>query len=43
MSTWTDGIVSAVNHTAARMGGRVGQSCREFVAAVLKAATRKIA
>lgn len=43
MSTWTDGIVSAVNDTAARMGGRVGQSCRDFVEAVLDAATRKIA
>jgi hypothetical protein len=43
MSTWTDGIVSAVNDTAARMGGRVGQTCREFVHALLDAATRKIA
>ena len=43
MSTWNDGIVSAVNATAVRLGGRVGQSCRDFVAAVLDAATRKIA
>lgn len=43
MSTWNDGIVSSVNDTAARMGGRVGQSCRDFVEAVLDAATRKIA
>ncbi len=43
MSTWNDGIVSAVNDTAARLGGRVGQSCRDFVEAVLDAATRKIA
>jgi hypothetical protein len=43
MSTWNDGIVSAVNDTAARMGGRVGQSCREFVHALLDAATRRIA
>jgi hypothetical protein len=43
MSTWNDGIVSAVNDRAARLGGRVGQTCRAFVAAVLDAATRKIA
>lgn len=43
MSTWADGIVSAVNDTAARMGGRVGQTCRAFVEAVLAAATRRIA
>ena len=35
MSTWSDGIVSAVNATAARMGGREDQSCRDFVAAIL--------
>ena len=43
MSTWNDGIVSAVNRQAARLGGRVGQSCRAFVAAVLDAAARRIA
>lgn len=35
MSTWSDGIVSAVNETASRMGGRVGQTCRDLVAAIL--------
>jgi hypothetical protein len=35
MSTWSDGIVSAVNETAARMGGRAGQTCRDLVAAIL--------
>ncbi|WP_337876775.1 hypothetical protein [Elioraea sp.] len=35
LSTWNDGIVSAVNETAARMGGRIGQTCRDLVAAIL--------
>ncbi|WP_439580517.1 hypothetical protein [Elioraea sp.] len=43
MSTWSDGVISAVNDTAARLGGRVGQSCREFVEVVRAAATRRIA
>ena len=35
MSTWNDGYVSAINATAAQRGGGVGQSTREFVAAIL--------
>lgn len=41
-STWADGIVSAVNEPAARWGGRVGQSCRAFVHAVLQAAACRL-
>jgi hypothetical protein len=33
-STWTDGIISALNATAAARGGAVGQSCQDFVAAM---------
>ena len=36
MSTWTDGIVSALNPLAASRGGRIGQSARELVAALLE-------
>ncbi len=36
MSTWRDGIISAVNPLAAARGGRVGQSARDFVAAMLE-------
>ncbi len=36
MSTWEDGFVSAVNATAATRGGAVGQSARDFVAAMLE-------
>jgi hypothetical protein len=34
-STWSDGYISAVNSTAERAGGRIGQSCRDFVSAIL--------
>ncbi|WP_270933986.1 hypothetical protein, partial [Falsiroseomonas oryzae] len=36
MSTWTDGYVSALNEVAARRGGMIGQSARDFVAAILE-------
>lgn len=35
-STWQDGFVSALNPTAAACGGRIGQSTRDFVAALLE-------
>jgi hypothetical protein len=37
-STWEDGFISIVNETAARRGGLVGQSCKEFVAAMVATA-----
>jgi hypothetical protein len=36
MSSWQDGYISAVNVTAAARGGRIGQSARDFVAAMLE-------
>lgn len=36
LSTWQDGWISAVNATAAAQGGRIGQSARELVAALLE-------
>jgi len=36
MSTWQDGFVSALNPTAAARGGRIGQSARDFVTAMLE-------
>jgi hypothetical protein len=36
MSTWNDGFVSALNPLAAARGGRIGQSARDFVAAILE-------
>jgi len=36
MSTWQDGFVSALNPLAAARGGRIGQSARDFVAAMLE-------
>lgn len=36
MSTWRDGIISAVNPLAAAQGGKPGQSARDFVAAMLE-------
>ncbi len=36
MSTWSDGYLSALNPLAAARGGRIGQSAREFVAALLE-------
>jgi hypothetical protein len=36
LSTWNDGIVSALNATAAARGGRIGQSTQDLVAALLE-------
>lgn len=36
LSTWNHGYVSALNREAARRGGRIGQSARDFVAAMLE-------
>ncbi len=36
MSTWEDGFISALNPLAAARGGRIGQSARDFVAAILE-------
>ncbi|MFD1526950.1 hypothetical protein, partial [Halolamina salina] len=33
-STWEDGVVSAVNDTAAARGASTGMDCRAFVAAL---------
>ncbi len=38
MSVWTDGFVSAINAEAARRGGAIGQSTRDFVAAIIASA-----
>ncbi|WP_291297389.1 hypothetical protein [Elioraea sp.] len=40
MSTWREGIISAVNDTARRNGGAVGQSARALVAALVAAGLR---
>ena len=37
-STWEDGVISAVNAVATQRGGVVGQSCRNFVGAMVKSA-----
>lgn len=37
-STYADGYISVVNETAQRHGGLVGQSCKDFVAAMVRAA-----
>ena len=39
-STYADGYISTVNATAQRHGGLVGQSCKEFVAAMVAARVR---
>ena len=36
-STWEDGFISIVNETAKRHGGMIGQSTKQFVAAMVKA------
>ena len=36
-SLWEDGYISAVNETACKHGGRVGQSTKQFVAAMVAA------
>jgi hypothetical protein len=38
LSTWNDGYISACNATAEARGGRIGQSARDFVAALLESA-----
>lgn len=42
LSVWNDGFVSEVNPTAARHGGSVGQSCRQFVAAMVAAREKQL-
>lgn len=36
-STWEDGYISAINHTAAKYGGAIGQSTKSFVEAMVAA------
>jgi hypothetical protein len=36
LSTWNHGYVSALNRAAASRGGRIGQSARDLVAAILE-------
>lgn len=36
-STYNDGVISAINQTAAKHGGAIGQSCRAFVALMVEA------
>jgi hypothetical protein len=36
MSSWNDGVISALNPLAAARGGHIGQSARDFVAALLE-------
>lgn len=36
MSSWNDGVISALNPLAASRGGRIGQSARDFVAAIME-------
>jgi hypothetical protein len=43
MSTWRDGIVSAVNEVALRHGGAVGQSARELVDILASARLKELA
>ncbi|MGU9980077.1 hypothetical protein ACJ4V0_08540 [Phreatobacter sp. HK31-P] len=38
MSVWNDGFVSAINAEAGRRGGAIGQSTRDFVAAIIASA-----
>ncbi len=39
LSVWEDGFISALNPEAARRGGMIGQSTRDFVAAMVASAT----
>jgi hypothetical protein len=39
-STWAEGVISALNATAAARGGAIGQSCQDFVAAMATGAAR---
>ena len=41
-STWEDGYISAVNDTARGHGGLIGQSCKEFVAAMVAARQKQM-
>lgn len=41
-SLYQDGFISVINDTARQHGGLIGQSCREFVAAMVAARTRQI-
>jgi hypothetical protein len=41
MSIYNDGYISAINATAERHGGEIGQSCREFVARMVEARSRQ--
>jgi hypothetical protein len=41
-STYADGYVSVINETARRHGGMVGQSCKEFVAAMVAARLKQL-
>lgn len=41
LSTYDDGVITAVGEVAARRGGRVGQTCKAFVAAVVAAGPRR--
>lgn len=40
LSVWHDGFISAINPTAERRGGGIGQSTRDFVAAMVAAGRR---
>jgi hypothetical protein len=42
MSAWNDGFVSALNPTAESLGGRIGQSCKDFVAAMVAARSKQL-
>jgi hypothetical protein len=39
-STYADGVISVVNQTAEQYGGHIGQSCRDFVTAMVDARIR---
>jgi hypothetical protein len=39
-STYADGVISVVNKTAEEYGGHIGQSCRDFVTAMVDARIR---
>lgn len=43
LSVWQDGFVSALNPTAERRGGAIGQSTRDFVAAMVASGSRATA
>ena len=41
LSTYEDGIITALGEVAAKRGGRVGQTCKAFVAAMVAAGPRR--